>query len=124
MTTTIKTNDRGCRDFPAQWSQLTRDELKRAMRLAVRLGTLPDSQLWSTEIDIATCEHSKVASRRQKRIREAFTVALGVRPLQIDTRSGGRMPTTEKYRTMLRDNPENRGLRSWCRKYVARWGKS
>ena len=124
MTTTTKTHNRGCRDFPLDWAKLTRPELKRALRLAVRLGSLPDSQMWVDRIDRSTCKSETVQSDRQERIRAAFGHALGIRPLKIDNRSGGGVTTTSKYRMMLQDNPDNRGLRVWCRRYVRRWGQS
>ena len=118
---TIKTHNRGCRDFPLDWAKLTRPDLQRALRLAVRLGSLPDSELWTDIIDRSTCKSETVSSNRQERIRATFQHRLGIRPLQIDNRSGGGITTTAKYRMMLQDNPDDRGLRVWCRRYVRRW---
>ena len=109
----------GLRTIPADWSHLSRSQLKRALRLACRLPRVPQTR-WM--VNMSTGEHFEVTSDRVKAI-EAAMHGLGIRALRIFPQRGqtsGPSPAKD-YRQRLLDSLSSgdtdniRRLRFWIK---------
>lgn len=108
------------RTLPLGWERLTRDEVGRALRLAVRLAYMTNDERFETVWDIGSGKTSRQPTERLVRLEQAMR-DLGVPPRRLETRVERKRSVIAKYRVMLRDNPDNAGLRKWVRSWLRRW---
>ena len=108
----------GVRMFPAEWEHLTRKQLQRALRIMVRLGSMPSESRYEWRTDRSTGESYEVTSQRVERLREEMH-ALGLRALHIDNRTANTPPTwATRYRRKLQRSPGDSGLRKWIKLWL------